>query len=153
MRVKLEDIREGMELQSEESSSYLHFKTGEIINLSNEALIIAEDEEEYDHLPDWQQEEVKTAIKIVENFEEYTLLPSQFDINEYDMMQRFCLSLSDIKVKEKLHQAIKGKGAFRRFKDVLYLLGLEKQWYEYRDNSYKEIAREFCKSKNIDYLE
>ncbi len=56
-------------MQSEENKSYLYLKTGEVINVSREVLMIAEDEEEYDHLPDWQQDEMKIAIDIVESFE------------------------------------------------------------------------------------
>ncbi|WP_277874644.1 hypothetical protein [Mesobacillus harenae] len=43
MQVKLEDILEGMEMQSEESHSYLNLETGEILYVSREALLIAED--------------------------------------------------------------------------------------------------------------
>lgn len=34
--------------------------------------------------------------------------------------------------------AIQGRGAFRRFKDKLYDLSLEKQWYQYRDEAYEK---------------
>ena len=152
MKVKLEDIIEGMEMQSEDNKSYLNLKTGEVINVSREALMLAEDEVEYDHLPEWQQDEVKTAIDIVESFDNYALLPTSFEINEYDMMESFCFSLSDLNKQEILLNSIRGKGAFRRFKDNVNRLGLVSQWYDYRDNSIKEIAREFCESKNIDSI-
>ncbi|MCM3767744.1 hypothetical protein [Neobacillus niacini] len=84
MQAKLEDIIEGMELQSEQTKPFLNLNTGEIVYVSQEALLFAEDDEEYDHLPEWQQEEVKTTISIIESFGKYAPLPSSFDINEYD---------------------------------------------------------------------
>lgn len=150
MQVKLENIIEGMEMQSEENRSYINLKTGEIVYVSREALLIAEDEEEYEHLSKWQQEEVEIAIEIVEGFNKFASLPSSFNINEYDMMEDFCYSLSDYKKRDLLLDA---KGAFRRFKDNVNRLGISDQWYDYRDEKYKEIAIEFCKSKNIDYIE
>lgn len=153
MQVKLGDIIEGMEMQSEESNSYVNLKTGEIVYVSNETMLFAEDGEEFDHLPEWQQDEVNLAIDIVENAEKYASLPNHLDINEYVMMEGFCHSLSDTKKQNILLNSIKGKGAFRRFKEAVYRLGVAEQWYNYRDNSYKKIAMEFCKSKNINYIE
>lgn len=153
MQVKLEHIIEGMEMQSEENRSYLNLKTGEIIYVSREALLIAEDEEEYEHLPEWQQDEVKIAFDIVETFNIYVSLPSSYDINEYNLMEAFSFSLSDYRKRDILLDSIHGKGAFRRFKDNVNRLGISNQWYDYRNKRYREIAIEFCESRNIDYID
>ncbi|WP_100407563.1 UPF0158 family protein [Bacillus solitudinis] len=112
---------------------------------------MAEDGEEFGHLPDWQQEEVELANDIVENDDKYALLPTSFDVHEYNMIEKFCYRLSDQKEQDILLQAISGKGAFRRFKDRINQLGIAEQWYDFRDQCYKEIAKAFCQSKNIDY--
>ncbi|PTY84148.1 hypothetical protein, partial [Heyndrickxia sporothermodurans] len=111
MEVKLEQIIEGMEAQSEEHFTFLNLDTGEVEYISREALMIAEDEGEYDHLPDWQQDEVKIAYDIVENFDQYASLPSRFDINEYEMMESFCYSLPENNKQVILLNSIRGKGA------------------------------------------
>ncbi|MFC0560614.1 UPF0158 family protein [Halalkalibacter alkalisediminis] len=153
MQVKLEDILDGIEMQSEESHAYFNLETGGIVYVSREALLIADDGEEFEHLPEWQQDEVKQAYDIVESTGKYVSLPTSFDIDEYDMMEKFCYSLSDHKKQDILLHSIKGKGAFRRFKDHVNRLGIDEQWYDYRDQRYKEIAKEFCQSENIDYIE
>lgn len=153
MKVKLEQIIEGMEMQSEESRSFLNLKTGEVVYVSREVLTIAEDDDEYTHLPEWQQDELEIAKTIVFTINEYASLPSSFDINEYDMMEDFCYSLSNDKNRDILLDSIRGKGAFRRFKDNVEHLGISDKWYAFRDQKYKEIAIEFCKSKNLDYIE
>lgn len=154
MQVKLEEIIEGMESQSEENRPFLNLKTGVVVYVSREALWIAEEDvEEDEDLPEWQRDEVKIAYDIVENFGNYATLPSEFDIHEYDIMESFCYSLSDQNQMNILLNSIRGRGAFRRFKDNIYELGISDQWYGYRDNRYKEIAISFCESHNIDYVE
>lgn len=152
MKVKLEDIVEGMEMQSDDNRSFLNLHTGEIVYVSQEALLIAEDGEDYEHLSEWQQDEVKIALDIVESFGKYAALPSQFDINEYDLMERFCYSLSNVKMQDVLLNSIRGRGAFRRFKDNVHRLEISDKWYDYRDMKYKEIAKEFCKRNGIDFI-
>ncbi|WP_240035283.1 hypothetical protein [Neobacillus notoginsengisoli] len=91
MPVKLDDIVEGMEMQSEENQPYLNRENAGILYVSGEALMIAEDEEDYDHLPEWHQDEIKVAFAILENPDTYLSLPSSFDINEYEMDGGFLL--------------------------------------------------------------
>ena len=45
-RVKLSDIIEGLEFQSDESSSFLNKKTGEVILMTDYAMRAAEDDED-----------------------------------------------------------------------------------------------------------
>ena len=77
--------------------------------------------------------------------------PSQRDINEYDMMMDFAESVSDSHNNELLCVALEGKGAFRRFKDTLYRVDLEDEWYAFKRKAYMEIAREWCEENNIAY--
>jgi len=115
---------------------------------------MAEDGEPYDHLPDWQQEQMELAIDFVEyDMEKYLPIPSQFDINEYGMMEDFCFSIKDSNAQNKLLHTIRGKGAFRRFKDMIIDLDLAEDWYNYRDKRYKQIAIEFCEDHGLEYVE
>lgn len=153
MKVNLEEIIEGMEMQSEENRSFLNLKTGEVVFVSQEVLMIAEDDEEHENLPEWQQDELEIAKTLVFTIDEYASLPSSFEINEYNMMKDFCYSLSDQQKRDLLLNSIHGKGAFRRFKDKIHQLEISDQWYALREQKYKEIAIEFCESKNLDYTE
>ena len=49
--------------------------------------------------------------------------------------------------------AIRGKGAFRRFKDRLYDFDLQEKWYKYRDDCYEQIARDWCERFGIEIEE
>ncbi|UFU00265.1 hypothetical protein KO561_04745 [Radiobacillus kanasensis] len=59
MKVKLNDILEGMELKTEQTNPFLNLETGGVVFVSRDTLLIAEVQEDYDHLPGWQQDEVK----------------------------------------------------------------------------------------------
>ena len=67
-------------------------------------------------------------------------------------MEKFIWKLTSEVMQDKLERAIRGKGAFRRFKNVLYNLGIEKDWFEFRDKEYKKIAIQWCEQHNITYL-
>jgi uncharacterized protein UPF0158 len=52
---------------------------------------------------------------------------------QYRWMERFIPLAEDADLREKLTQAIDGKGAFRRFKDVLMSFGEEREkWFTFR---------------------
>lgn len=151
--VKLKDIIEEMEVQFEESRSFLNIVTGEIVSVTSEDLRAAEDEEPLDHLPEWEQENRMIAMDLVENFENYIELPTKDELNEYEMMENFCLKVTDQRKQESLLRDIRGKGAFRRFKDNIINFDLEEQWYSYRDECYKQIAINWCQENKINYIE
>ncbi|MGM0876919.1 MAG: UPF0158 family protein [Bacillota bacterium] len=106
-----------------------------------------------DHLLEWEQENRMVAIDVVENFENYIELPTKYEVNEYEIMEEFCLSISDQRKQDILLRLIKGKGAFRRFKDKIIDLGIEDQWDGYRDDCFKQIAIKWCKDNNVNYIE
>ncbi|MDQ6596443.1 UPF0158 family protein [Bacillus salipaludis] len=153
IQVKLKDIIEEMEIQFEESRSLLNIKTGEFVLVTSEDQRAAEDEKPFDHLPEWEQENRMIAIDVVENFENYLELPTKYEVNEYEIMENFCLTVSDQRKQESLLRAIKGKGAFRRFKDKIIDFEIEDQWYLYRDECFKQIAIEWCKENKINFIE
>jgi hypothetical protein len=153
IQVKLQAIIEEMEIQFEESRTFLNIKTGEIIVVTSDDLRAAEDEEPFDHLPDWEQEDRKVANDVVENFENYKELPTKYELNEYEMMEDFCLTVSDQRKQDILLSLIKGKGAFRRFKDKIIDFEIEDKWYSYRDERFKQIAIEWCLDNNINFSE
>lgn len=153
IHVKLKDIIEEMEIQFEESSSLLNIKTGEIVLVTSEDLRAAEDEKPFDHLPEWERENRMVVIDVVENFENYIELPTKYDVNEYEIMENFCLTVSEQRKQESLLRAIRGKGAFRRFKDKIIDFGIEEQWYSCQDECFKQIAIEWCQENKIDFIE
>jgi len=147
MKVKLSDLVEAIEFHSDEARSFIHLKKGEIYLISDEAIRIAEDDD-HDY-PDWQKEDVKIAKDYLDNENDYLSLPSQYEVNEHQIMEDFISNLEDEKIAGQLSISLRGKGAFRRFKDNVILLGIDKEWYQFRDERYKEFAVEWCEENEI----
>lgn len=150
--VKLKDIIDEMEIQSDFHSSYLNKKTGEIVMVTDDYFRVAEDEDDLSDYPEWEQEAIKLAGEVLES-DDYIELPTKFDINEYSIMEKFCLSLNDEELSDKMYHSIKGKGAFQRFKDNIYEYGIEEDWFKYRREAFKRIAIDWCEDNNIPYVE
>jgi hypothetical protein len=150
VQVKLKDIIEGLEFQSDECFSYLNTATGEVVSVTTEELRAAEEDEPLEDFPEWQHDALRIARDIVET-EHYLPLPDRFEINEYQIMERFCLSIDDEDMREDLCEAIRGRGAFRRFKDRMQLYGMDEEWYRYRDAALREIAVAWSAAHGIAY--
>ena len=150
--VHLREIVDAMEMQTEQSHQFLHLATGEIYYITDEEFDYAEEEEPLDHIPDWQIESVERAKNILTT-EEYLALPSKFDIHEYAIMERFCLSISDDALREKMYNAIKGSGAFRHFKENIFYHNIEQDWYQFKEEALYEIAVDWCNDNKIPFVD
>ena len=115
--------------------------------LSDEAISMAENEAT--DYSDWQEEDINIAKHYLETPDDFIDLPSQYDVDEYRMMEDFALNLENEKFTDQLIFALKGKGAFRRFKDAVLSLEIEKDWYQFRDTRYKEFALDWCEENGI----
>jgi len=153
--VKLSEILDGMQFQTDELSHYLNKKTGEVFAVTDGEFGAAEEENSLEQYPAWQQEAIELARAILddENGEAYVELPSKFDIHEYSILEEFCLSIGDKKISESLYREIKGRGAFGRFNDAIRRFGVADDWYRYRDERLRKIAKEWCEANNIEYTD
>lgn len=155
MPLKLSELISEMEMQMDEYKTYLNKESCEIVTASAEDLSIAEEsdgEDDFVQYPDWQKQSIREALDIVINWDKYVELPDKFEVNEYNIMEKFCFSLDNDKIMNELYSAISGKGAFRRFKDKVNRLGLVKHWESFREEAFKEIAVEWCEQNDISYI-
>jgi hypothetical protein len=153
--VLLRDVIDGIEVQSDESGSYLNRRTGEVYWLTGEESghageNLLEGEEEFEELPAWQQEAQAKAREVL-NSDDWLPLPSQFDVHEWSIMQDFSHSVEDETLREELLNAIHGSGAFRHFKDVLRRRGIQNRWYEFNSAAIEEIAIAWLEANGIEY--
>ncbi len=154
MKVKLQDIADAIDLQNEEVFGYFNKKTGEIYHITHEDIKLVEEERFVEDMPDWQKEVIESTKEILENREGvYIPLPSKFDFHEWEKMRNFALQLEDGEMREPLYDAIHGSGAFRRFKALIHEFGIEEDWFRYRDQALRDLARRWCEAKGIEYEE
>ena len=150
--VSLNELIDEMEMDFDEQTTFYHPKSGKFYTISDHAFTAVEDDESVSSLHGIENEEVEIAADIYENDSDYLELPDRYDINEYAMLEEFSVSVEDDKASRMLQIAIKGSGAFRRFKEMVRELGLDQEWYTFRDAQYKEVAIEWCRTNELEYI-
>src|SRR5205809_172020 len=148
--VRLNDVIEALEAAGEEHAHYLDRRTGEIFMITNDEMEAAEEDELISDYPEWQREAVLKAREVLDS-EDFVRLPDESDIDEYQIMEDFCLAFKDRRVGEDLLRSIKGSGAFGRFKSGISSLGIEKAWYQFRGIEIEKIAIEWLEEVGIAY--
>ncbi len=139
-----------MDLPNDEWASYLNPRTGEIVTVTDEDRDLARDEELDDmDLPEWQRESLPKIREVLES-DEFLPLPDKFEIHEWAIMERFSNGQPSA-AREQLRDAIHGAGAFRSFRNAIRRLGIEEQWFRFRQAALEHIAKEWLEAHGISY--
>jgi hypothetical protein len=110
------DLEIAFERNSPEQESFLDLENGDLLS-------ITEGE------PDASSRRARVAT----NPERYLRIDPASSREQYRWMERFVAAVQDQPLRERLLVAIDGKGAFRRFKDVLLAFPAERErWFAYR---------------------
>lgn len=112
MTVKLSDIIDALMSTNQDSEHFLDKETGKIEWVSDMAMTESEQQEVYDRL----------------DKHGFYRLPTQNEIRDYNIMEEFADTLSGV-AQERLYDALRGRGAFRRFKDTVNRMGIAQKWY------------------------
>jgi hypothetical protein len=111
-------LETAFEHNAPETHSYLDLKTGQVLTI-------------VDSRP--EDEEKRQLVRHSEG--RFVHLDPASSREQYRWMERFVQSVEDDALRERLILAIDGKGAFRRFKDVLLSYPVERdRWFQYRSN-------------------
>ncbi len=166
--VSLRDIVDELQMLSHERHAYIEKSTGKVIAISDddfelvrsmEALDENEKGEEDERDNDWGDYSVleREFFRDVKNVllldDDFLKLPSKFEFDEYKMMENFCLSIPTDQISTTLSHAIRGTGAFRRFKETIYRYGLEKAWFSFKEMAYKEMALAWLEDHEFAYTD
>ena len=149
----MQSVVNEMDVLGEEWTAYINKKTGELVTVTEEETNIVDvGGEDDEFIPDWQRETLPKVREVLES-DDFVALPNKFEIHEYSIMERFCLSLSDEGLQDEMLHAIRGSGAFRRFKDAIHHKGIQDDWYRFRDENIKDIAIDFLESEGIAFVD
>jgi hypothetical protein len=139
LKIDLDELYDAMENSSYEVEYYLDLETGEI-------LFVSEDMDDV--------ETVKMKNQIEEELGRYELIPKAESYEGYRDMQAFITTVEDDHLSELLEVAINGKGAFRRFKDVLLNYPEERErWFQFKDDRMEERALEWLDDIDVTLVE
>jgi hypothetical protein len=109
--VSLRDVIDEMEIMSDEATSYINRKTGELITLTHEELALAEDPDDAEEAAEWQKDILPKAREVATSGD-FIALPGKFEIHEWSIMERFARSITDAAVNDELQAAVHGGGLF-----------------------------------------
>ena len=145
MTIKLEQVIEAIEMSDDFFTSFWDTKTGEtvypagpLLNGETDEVLAAEIE--------------KTGVLFEsKKVKRFLRFPTKYEIHEYRIMEDFIEQLSPGKVQSNLSYSIRGKGAFRRFKESIRYHGLEQQWYDCLEKAYRDIAVRWCTEEGLAY--
>lgn len=164
LKVKLADVVEHMSLMSDEIAVYLNKRTGEFVVLPSDDNLGLEDEDDYAKAErgaidnDWlgeqdeeYQEQYKLRREIIKS-RDYIPLPDRFEIHEWQIMDDFCRTQKDPRVKDEMLALIRRRGAFGRFHSAIQGFELESLWYEFREAALSEIAVEWLDANQIEFV-
>ena len=160
--VKLQDIIDALEQAGDTIKHYLDKRSGEIEVISEDVtggMDLESDEFDLDDevdddaaKPAWLVEAIAKAREILDDDgENFIQLPDKFDIHDYSIMEDFSRHYRNNKVSLMLMDTIKGSGAFRRFNNLIRNLGIENDWYEFRNQTYEQIAINWLEEHEIPY--
>lgn len=168
--VDFDDIQKGMEDITRDSFDYFFdLKTGEVIILSEEILSEARerltdgdfedigDDIEYiefaeePDLPYWIEDEIELALDVLLNEgNRYIHIPERDSGEAYNTMIEFIKTVRDDLLKEELTIALNGKGAFKKFKNILLEYPKErKRWHAFNAKTMKNTIKEWLISLGV----
>jgi hypothetical protein len=149
---KLSDLLDALEMgELQEYQSYFDRNTNQVVMVESSILSSIEegDEESLEDLAE-DDEQLETAKAIVsDDGSRFLAPPDKFDFNEYHVMEQFIDSLDDEEAADQLGRAIKGRGAFRYFKDTLHDLGIQEKWYRFRADAMKRFVIEWAEMSGV----
>lgn len=135
LNIDLDELCEAMEDSPYEHDYYLDLETGEILFTS-------------DYMGDEETEKLKDQIE--EDSDHYERVPKAESHEGYENMESFIATVEGERLAELLEVAIKGKGAFSRFKDVLLNYPEERErWFQFKDYRMQERALEWLDSIDV----
>ena len=135
LNIDLNELCEAMEERSYDHEYYLDLETGKIIFISN-------------YMDDQEARRLKDQIE--EESDRYEHIPRAESYEGYEDMVDFIATVDNEHLAELLERAIKGKGAFRRFKNVLLNYPEERErWFEFKDNRMEERALEWLEDIDV----
>ena len=143
----MQDLIDALDLQGDRAASYLDLDTGEVHVIAHDAFAIAE-EGTGAHALDCEEEEVVLAQRILAS-DRYVELPTSGDVDEWHLMEAFCSSLADADLQVDCLRAIRGRGAFRAFRNELSGHGLWDAWHAFRGEALRKIAIAWCEEHGI----
>jgi len=133
VKVKWDMLEIAFERNSPDLHSYIDRESGDVVVVVDG---LSEDEENHRRISDTPERFIK--------------IEPASSREQYRWMEVFVVTLESSDLKGRLRLAIDGKGAFRRFKDILTHYPVERErWFSFRGEHLHYLINQWFISKNI----
>jgi hypothetical protein len=146
--VDLARLTDELESLFEGTTAYVNRRTGAVVKVMDTDLLAVEEGEE-DFEPEGGDDELVLLQAIVESGD-WVAMPDKFEIHEWQIMSDFADSRGG-RAGDELAGAIRGRGAFRMFRDVIDRHGLHDAWFAFRREAIERIAVRALEAESIPY--
>lgn len=139
LRVAMDDILDAMTIPVDyQSEAYLDLRTGDVVTVMQD--------DSWDDGP-----EDDNARRVEEDPQGYAQIPRVESRDEFDLMCRFADSVDEDDIQERLALALRGKGAFSRFRDVVFPYpDLKSRWFATRQDWLVDEAKRWLAGLGIE---
>jgi hypothetical protein len=167
LKINLEDLIDAFDSAFDEMWHYLDLETGEVVLVTEddhrqlETLFVDTDAEtieaindaiQAEDIPDGDKDSLHTAALVEFGHNSRFIEIPQADSRQgYEDMEAFIETVSNWHLRELLQVAIQGKGAFRRFKDVLACHSHERErWFRFHDERLRQRVLDWLDMEGVD---
>jgi len=152
--VSLREVLDHLEMTFPDTAVYLRRSTGRLYSVGDYELSAADALEQMDgEVLSAEDRELLDVVRHADESDVFVPLPDDFDIHEWDIMRRFVRQLADDEHRRELDRAVRGRGAFRRFKGAIRRVDLESDWYDYRADALARIAVEWLVGEGVEFID
>lgn len=170
--VNMDALTAVFELHFDEILSYLDLETGEVLQISSDTRLLLEEldaelytEEgeqrttmeallaQHPEIPDWQKQALLEADRVELGYGATVIAIDPEPYSDYNDMERFIATVEDDRLANTLERAIRGRGAFRYFKDVLAdHPQVEAAWYAFKAARLEAHVRDWLDAYDIEAI-
>ena len=135
--IRWNELEMAFERNAPDTESFVDARTGEVV------VVV-----------DGQPESAELRARVVSGGEQFVKIEPASSREQYKWMEQFVAMVEDPALRERLLIAIDGKGAFRRFKDVLLNYPVERErWFTYRGDLLHWQIQQWMEREQIESTE
>lgn len=132
LEISWEALEDAFENNAPEVHSYLHLSTGEVLRVVDGVADPA------------MHQRIASDVS-------YLRVDPVSSREQYRWMERFIATVTEADLRSRLVSAIDGKGAFRRFKDVLMSFPADRErWFQFRTERLRSCMEAWLEAHNIE---
>jgi hypothetical protein len=150
-KVDLSLIIDAFSMSGIDYTTYFNINTYEVRTISEMEKSDYGIYSEKEDVPEWIEDTVKFLDELI--YDEDWIVVDIDPYQGYKILEKFCYQIEDDDLSEIISVAIRGKGAFSRFRYFAEKHDLLNDWYDFEQSEYKKLAILWCEENDVSFYE